>query len=92
METDGIPTVALFAEQLNMSVKSLGDKLRGLTGKTAQEHINLKLIERAKVLLLQKSSLFLKLPTRWALSIRSILVDFFKKRVGMSPKAFQRFN
>lgn len=75
-----------------MSVKSLGDKLRGLTGKTAQEHINLKLIERAKVLLLQKKLAVSEIAYQMGFEYPQYFSRFFKKRVGMSSKAFQRFN
>jgi AraC-like DNA-binding protein len=47
----GIPTVQLLADQLNMSPSYLSDMLRALTGKSAQQHIHDKLIEKAKEML-----------------------------------------
>ena len=92
LEDDGIPTAALFAKELNMSVKYLGDKLRVLTGKTAQEHINLKLIEQAKVLLLQKKFSVSEVAFRMGFEYPQYFSRFFKKRVGVSPKVFQSLN
>ena len=48
---EGVPTVQMLAEQLNMSPGYLSDMLRALTGKSAQQHIHDKLIEKAKEML-----------------------------------------
>ena len=88
-ENEGIPSVSIFAEQLNTSAKYLGDKLRVLTGKTAQEHINLKLIEKAKVLLLQRKLSVSQVAYQMGFEYPQYFSRFFKKRVGVSPKAFQ---
>ena len=47
----GLPTVAYVAEQLNVSPHYLSGLLRSLTGLNTQQHIHLKLIEKAKELL-----------------------------------------
>jgi len=47
----GLPSVQFLAEQLNISPKYLGDMLRTLTGHNTQQHIHLKLIEKAKEIL-----------------------------------------
>lgn len=47
----GLPTVQFLAEQLNVSPRYLGDMLRSLTGHNTQQHIHLKLIEKAKEIL-----------------------------------------
>jgi YesN/AraC family two-component response regulator len=40
--------VGYFANQLNLSPNYFGDLIKKETGKTAQEHIHLKLIDIAK--------------------------------------------
>lgn len=47
----GVPTVQLLADRLNMSPSYLSDMLRALTGRSAQQHIHDKLIEKAKEML-----------------------------------------
>lgn len=48
MLSKGLPSVHYFADNLHLSAKYLGSMLKQLTGKTTQEHIHEKLIERAK--------------------------------------------
>lgn len=48
---NGPPTVANIAEQLNVSPHYLSALLRSVTGLNTQQHIHLKLIEKAKELL-----------------------------------------
>lgn len=48
---NGLPTVAYVAEQLNISSHYLSGVLRSVTGLNTQQHIHLKLIEKAKELL-----------------------------------------
>lgn len=92
LEEDGIPTVAFFAAKLNISPKYLGDKLRVLTGKTAQEHIFIKLTEQAKVQLLQKKHSVSEIAYQLGFEYPQYFSRFFKKRVNMSPKDFQKLN
>jgi len=49
--TQGIPSVQYLADRLNTSPGYLSDMLRVLTGKSAQQHIHDKLIEKAKEML-----------------------------------------
>lgn len=48
----GIPEVKYFAEKLNLSSNYLSDLLSKFTGKTTIEHIHLKLVDKAKNILL----------------------------------------
>ena len=47
----GLPTVQYLAGELNISPKYLGDTLRTLAGHNTQQHIHIKLIEKAKEVL-----------------------------------------
>jgi len=47
----GIPTVHYLSEELQVSPGYLSDILRSLTGLNAQQHIHLKLIDKAKEVL-----------------------------------------
>jgi AraC family transcriptional activator of pobA len=46
--SDGIPTVQMLAEKLDLSPGYLSDLLRNLTGLNAQQHIQSRLIDKAK--------------------------------------------
>ncbi|WP_291117405.1 helix-turn-helix domain-containing protein [Empedobacter sp. UBA7248] len=48
---NGIPSVQFFAEKLNLSSNYLSDMLRVQTGQTTQQHIQNRVIEKAKELL-----------------------------------------
>ena len=50
-EAEGIPKVSYFSEKLNLSQNYLSDLLRTITGQSTQQHIQQKLIECAKELL-----------------------------------------
>ncbi|MPS64799.1 helix-turn-helix transcriptional regulator [Chryseobacterium sp.] len=45
---NGIPTVQYLADELHLSPSYLSDMLRNLTGQNAQQHIQARLIEKAK--------------------------------------------
>src|SRR5690606_40037303 len=45
---ESLPTVKSIAEQLQVSPHYLSDMLRSLTGLNTQQHIHLKVIEKAK--------------------------------------------
>ncbi|MBL4702940.1 MAG: AraC family transcriptional regulator [Flavobacteriales bacterium] len=88
----GIPTVSECGKSLNMSGHYLSDLLKIETGKTAKEHIHLKLIERAKYKLLNSN-----------LSVKSLAYDLgfeypqnfsklFKSKVGLSPSEYRNLN
>ena len=49
--TKGIPSVSYFAERMNLSRNYLSDMLRNITGQSAKQHIQQKLIDSAKELL-----------------------------------------
>ncbi|AZA76460.1 AraC family transcriptional regulator [Chryseobacterium sp. G0186] len=51
LKLHGVPTVNFLASKMNMSPNYLTDMLRTLTGKTTQQHIQNKIIEKAKILL-----------------------------------------
>jgi AraC-like DNA-binding protein len=47
-QTAGLPSVQYFAEQLHLSANYFGDLIKKETGKSAQEYIQLKIIDIAK--------------------------------------------
>ena len=88
-----LPSVDLLAEKLNLSPHYLSDMLRSLTGQGAQQHIQEKLIEKAKEYLavtnLSVSEIAYQLGFEYPQSFNKL----FKKKTNFSPLEFrQSFN
>jgi len=90
---EGLPSVSYLAEQLNMSPKYLSDTLRSITGQSTQQHIQNKLMEKAKQILsttnLSVSEIAYQLGFEYPQSFNKL----FKKKTNLSPLEFrQSFN
>ena len=90
---DEKPTVAYFAEKLSISSHYLNDMLKNSTGHTTQQHIQNKLIEKAKELLstttLSVSEIAYQLGFEYPQSFNKL----FKKKTDLTPLEFkQTFN
>ncbi|TDE17079.1 helix-turn-helix domain-containing protein [Dyadobacter psychrotolerans] len=88
-----LPSVELLAEKLNLSPHYLSDMLRSLTGQSAQQHIQEKLIDKAKEYLavtnLSVSEIAYQLGFEYPQSFNKL----FKKKTNFSPLEFrQTFN
>ena len=88
-----LPSVELLAEKLDLSPHYLSDMLRSLTGQGAQQHIQEKLIEKAKEYLavtnLSVSEIAYQLGFEYPQSFNKL----FKKKTNFSPLEFrQSFN
>jgi len=93
MRKDRLPTVAFVASQLNVSPHYLSGLLRSLTGLNTQQHIHMKLIEKAKELLSTTSLTVSEIA--YALGFEQIqsFSKLFKTKTNLSPLAFrQSFN
>lgn len=89
----GLPTVELLAAKLNVSPHYLSDMLRSLTGQNAQQHLQGKIVEKAKEYLtltnLSVSEIAYKLGFGYPQSFNKM----FKRNVSLSPLEFrQSFN
>ncbi|PZR19422.1 MAG: AraC family transcriptional regulator [Flavobacterium psychrophilum] len=90
---NGLPTVELLAAKLHVSPHYLSDMLRSLTGHNAQQHIQDKIVEKAKEYLtltnLSVSEIAYKLGFGYPQSFNKM----FKRNVSLSPLEFrQSFN
>ena len=85
----GIPTVQLLSEELNISPSYLSDMLRTLTGLSAQQHIHNKLVEKAKEMLsiseLSVNAIAYQLGFEYPQSFSRL----FKSKSGVSPMEFR---
>lgn len=87
------PSVAYLAAQLRMSPKYLSDSLRNLTGQSAQQHIQNKLLERAKQVLTTTNLSVSEIAYQLGFDYPQSFSKLFKKKTNLSPLAFrQSFN
>ncbi len=91
--TQGIPTVQLLSENLNISPSYLSEMLRSLTGQNTQQHIHNKLIEKAKEKLSSTSLSLSEIAYELGFEHSQSFSNLFKKKTNFSPMEFrQSFN
>lgn len=88
----GVPNVQYLAKQLNLSSNYLSDLLKKETGKTAQEHIHLFVIERAKNTLLNSGQSISEIGYSLGFEYPQHFSNLFKLKTGMSPSEFRNLN
>lgn len=88
-EVDGSPRIEDIAEQMKLSSRYLSDLLKQETGKTAIEHINLYLVDRAKQIILDTNESISQVAYSLGFEYPQYFSRMFKKAVGESPTAFR---
>jgi AraC family transcriptional regulator, transcriptional activator of pobA len=88
--SQGIPTVQYLSEKLNISPSYLSDMLRALTGKNAQHHIHLKVIEKAKEKLSTTNLTVSEVAYELGFEYPQSFNRFFKSKTKLSPLDFRR--
>ena len=89
---DGLPTVKYCAEKLFISPNYLGDLLKKETGKSASEHIQLKIIEVAKVKIFDLEKSISEIAYELGFKHPQHFARMFKKSVGLSPSEYRSMN
>jgi AraC family transcriptional activator of pobA len=85
----GLPTVQFLAERLNISPKYLGDMLRALTGHNTQQHIHIKLIEKAKEVLTISDLTIGEIAFQLGFEHPQSFSKLFKSKTNLSPLEFR---
>lgn len=88
----GIPSVKYCAKELNLSPNYLSDLLKKETGKTAQEHIHLFVIEKAKNFLLNSSNSISEIGYDLGFEYPQHFSNLFKSKTGLSPSEYRNMN
>ncbi|MEH6406455.1 MAG: helix-turn-helix transcriptional regulator [Leeuwenhoekiella sp.] len=86
---NGIPTVHLIAEQLNVSPSYLSTLLKSLTGKSTQQHIHDKLIEKAKERLSTTDLSVSEIAYQLGFEHSQSFSKLFKTKTNLSPLSFR---
>jgi AraC-like DNA-binding protein len=90
---NGLPTVEYVAGQLNVSAHYLSDMLRSLTGQSAQQHIQQRLIEQAKTMLSTTTLSVGDIAYQLGFTYPQSFNKLFKSKTSLSPIQFrQSFN
>ena len=86
----GLPSVQYCAENLNLSPNYFGDLIKKETGKSPQEHIQLKLIETAKEKVFDTSKSISEIAYELGFKYPQHFTRLFKKCVGYSPNEYRQ--
>lgn len=88
----GSPSVSYCAEKLFLSPNYLGDLLKKETGKSALEHIQLKMIEVAKEKIFDTNKSISDIAYELGFKYPQHFTRMFKKNTGYSPNEFRLMN
>ena len=91
-DVSGIPNVKYLASKLNFSPSYLSDLLKKETGKTAQEHIHLFVIEKAKNKLLNSKDSISEIGYQLGFEYPQHFSNLFKSKTGLSPSEYRHLN
>lgn len=88
----GLPSVRYCADRLFISSNYLGDLLKKETGKSAQEHIQLKMIDVAKEKIFDSEKSISEIAYELGFKHPQHFTRMFKKQVGISPNEYRSMN
>ena len=91
-ERDGVPSVRWCAEQLHLSANYFGDLVKKETGKSAQEYIQLKVIDIAKERIFDPGRSISEIAYSLGFRYSQHFTRLFKKVVGCSPNEYRTAN
>jgi AraC family transcriptional activator of pobA len=91
-QTDGLPTVAWCAGELHLSANYFGDLIKKETGKSAQEYIQLKVIDIAKDKILDSAKSVSEIAYGLGFKYPQHFTRLFKQKVGYTPNEYRSLN
>lgn len=89
LQQKGIPSVQFFSNELNMSANYLSDLLRNLTGQSTQQHIQDKIIERAKYILTTTNLTVSEIAFELGFEYSQSFSKLFKNKTNQTPLEFR---
>jgi AraC-like DNA-binding protein len=91
-KTTGLPTIKYCADQLHLSANYFGDLIKKETGKSAQEHIHLKLIDIAKERIFDTNKSISEIAYELGFKHSQHFSRMFKRGTGQTPIEYRSLN
>lgn len=91
-QTNGLPSVAYCATELNLSANYFGDLIKKETGKSAQEYIHAKVIDIAKERIFNVDKSISQIAYELGFKYPQHFTRLFKQRVGHTPVEYRSMN
>ena len=91
-QTIGLPSVAYFADELNLSSNYFGDLVKKETGQSAKDYILFKTISIAKEKVFKNDKTVNEIAYELGFKYPQHFTRLFKQKVGMSPMEFRGVN
>ena len=88
----GLPSVAFFAEECNLSANYFGDLIKKETGKTAKEYIHDKIIREAKIRIFDEDKTVSEIAYELGFKYPQHFTRLFKQQVGSTPNEYRSLN
>lgn len=92
LKREGLPTVAYFADRLNLSAGYFGELVKTSTGVTAKDIIADRMVLGARELLSDLSLSVTQIADMLGFDYPQHFVRFFKRRTGRTPKEYRTFS
>lgn len=90
--TEGMPSINYFAAKAHLSPHYFSDLLKKETGRSAKDHINDYVVERAKGLLLRTEHSVGEIAYHLGFNYPHYFTRLFKARTGYTPAAYRTSN
>lgn len=91
-QSSGLPTVKYFADKLHLSPNYFGDLVKKETGNSAQEHIQMKLIDIAKERIFDTEKTISEIAYELGFRHPQHFSRMFKNSTGKTPVEFRSMN
>lgn len=91
-QASGLPTVKYCADQLHLSANYFGDLIKKETGKSAQEHIQFKLVNLAKERIFDTTKSVSEIAYELGFKYPQHFSRMFKNETGYTPNEYRSMN
>ncbi|NMH28656.1 helix-turn-helix domain-containing protein [Flavobacterium silvaticum] len=91
-QTIGLPSVSHCAAELNLSANYFGDLIKKETGKTAQEYIQLKVMDVAKEKIFDTDKSVSEIAYELGYKYPQHFTRSFKSMIGFTPNEYRKLN